>query len=147
MCNAVQQIGQEYAALLSPPNPKKTQKGKFVDEPFVFELTLEIPRCENKTKFSKWIPKKKVASPQADHDLRSYKFLVHAIVDAVRCSRKARPTSPSKYLFGWGANIKSSALLIGSKCIGPAIVEIKCLQTVKLAVPITTIALKAKESY
>ncbi len=33
------------------------------------------------------------------------------------------------------------------KSIGPAIVEITCLRIVKLAVPITTIALKAKGSY
>jgi hypothetical protein len=72
--------------------------------------------------------------------LRCHKFLVHAM----SCSSKARSTSASKYLLGWGANIKSSALLIGSKSIGPVIVEITGLNIVRSAVPITTIALKAK---
>jgi hypothetical protein len=61
MCNAVaEQIGQEYAALLSPLKPKKTQKGKVVDQPFAFESPLDIPSCDIKTKFSMWIPKKKL---------------------------------------------------------------------------------------
>ena len=99
MHNAVaEQIGQEYAALLSPPKPKKTQKGKVFDQPFVFELPLEIPRCDIKTNFSKWIPKKKLHLSKQIM-ICCFKFLVHAI----SCSSKARSTSASKYLLGWGA--------------------------------------------
>ena len=41
--------------LSPPPKPKKSK----TTEPFKFELPLEKPMCDNTTKFSKWIKKKK----------------------------------------------------------------------------------------
>ena len=60
MCDAVwEQIEQQpMLDLLTPLKPKK-KGGKLVEEPFVFQLPLEKPLCDNTTKFSKWIAKKK----------------------------------------------------------------------------------------
>ena len=60
MCDAVrEQIEQgPMRDLLTPPKPKK-KKGKEVPVPFKFEIPLEKPLCDNTTKFSKWIKKKK----------------------------------------------------------------------------------------
>jgi len=60
MCNAVrEQIEQESMReqLTPPAKPKKNKKGEEV--PFKFEIPLEKPMCDNTTKFSKWIKKKK----------------------------------------------------------------------------------------
>jgi hypothetical protein len=61
MCNAVaEEIVQEpMRELLTPPKPNKNKQGKVVTKPFVFELPLQKPLCDNTTKFSKWIAKKK----------------------------------------------------------------------------------------
>jgi hypothetical protein len=61
MCNAVaRQIVQEpMRALLTLPKPKKNKQGKVLEKPFVFELPLQKPMCDNTTKFSKWIAKGK----------------------------------------------------------------------------------------
>ena len=61
MCNAVrEQIEQEpmRQLLTPPPKPRKTKTGEEV--PFKFEIPLEKPMCDNTTKFSKWIKKKKL---------------------------------------------------------------------------------------
>ena len=60
VCDAVrEQIEQEpMQDILTPPKPKK-KGGKIIEEPFVFQLPLEKPMCDNTTKFSKWIAKKK----------------------------------------------------------------------------------------
>ena len=60
MCDAVrEQIEQERMRdeLRPPAKPKKTKKGEEV--PFRFTIPLAKPLCDNTTKFSKWIKKKK----------------------------------------------------------------------------------------
>jgi hypothetical protein len=60
MCNAVREQVEQAPMrdLLTPPaKPKKFKNGAQV--PFKFELPLETPMCDNTTKFSKWIKKKK----------------------------------------------------------------------------------------
>ena len=60
MCDAVrEQIEQQgMRDILTPPaKPKKDKEGRPV--PFKFELPLDKPLCDNTTKFSKWIKKRK----------------------------------------------------------------------------------------
>ncbi len=62
LCRAIaEQKNQEpmrLGALITPPKPRK-KDGKVVSPPFVFELPLVKPMCDNTTKFSKWICKRK----------------------------------------------------------------------------------------
>jgi hypothetical protein len=58
MCDAVrEQIEQQGIRdiLTPPPNPKMDKNGKAA--PFIFQLPLDKPLCDNTTKFSKWIKK------------------------------------------------------------------------------------------
>ena len=60
MCDAVrEQIEQQGMRdnLTPPPKPKKDKQGNEV--PFKFQLPLDKPLCDNTTKFSKWIKKRK----------------------------------------------------------------------------------------
>jgi hypothetical protein len=60
VCDAVrEQIEQGHMRdqLTPPPKPKKNRAGEEV--PFKFEIPLAKPICDNTTKFSKWIQKKK----------------------------------------------------------------------------------------
>ncbi len=61
MCNAVAQqiVKDPMRELLTLPKPKKSKQGKVVEKPFVFELPLQKPVCDNTTKFSKWFAKTK----------------------------------------------------------------------------------------
>ncbi len=61
MCDAVlEQIEQgPMQDLLTPPKPKKNKRGEKGPAPFRYEIPLEKPMCDNTTKFSKWIKKKK----------------------------------------------------------------------------------------
>ena len=61
MCDAVrEQVEQApMQKLLIPPKPTKLKRGEKGPAPFRFELPLEKPMCDNTTKFSKWIKKKK----------------------------------------------------------------------------------------
>jgi hypothetical protein len=45
--------------LLTLPKPKKNKNKRGEEVLFKFEIPLEKPMCDNTTKFSKWIKKKK----------------------------------------------------------------------------------------
>jgi hypothetical protein len=61
MCNAVrEQIEQSpMQNFLIPPKPTKHKRGEKGQAPFRFKIPLEKLMCDNTTKFSKWIKKKK----------------------------------------------------------------------------------------
>ena len=111
MCNAVrEQIEQEpMRDQLTPPHKsKKSKKGEEV--PFKFEIPLDKPMCDNTTKFSKWIKKKKphladkilqcaahltgIAWQKRSHtkyfdNQKTYKMFYKLIVRCLRCSSTA----------------------------------------------------------
>jgi hypothetical protein len=57
MCNAyTEQI--EQIPMRAPPKPKKSKSGQVAEKPFVFELPLEKPICNNTGKLSERIATK-----------------------------------------------------------------------------------------
>ena len=123
MCDAVrEQIEQgPMRDLLTPPKPNK-KKGKEVPVPFKFEIPLEKPLCDNTTKFSKWIKKKKphlknkilqcaahltgIAWQKRSHtkffdDQATYKKFYKLVVRCLRCSSTALATILQRKIVEW----------------------------------------------
>jgi hypothetical protein len=114
MCDAVrEQIEQgPMQKLLIPPKPSKNKKGdaRASSRPFKFEIPLEKPMCDNTTKFSSWIARKKphlkdeilqcaahltgIAWQKRSHaryfeDQATYKQFYKLVVRCLRCSTVA----------------------------------------------------------
>ena len=125
MCDAVrEQIEQgPMQNVLTPPQPKKKQRG--MEVPFKFEIPLEKPMCDNTTKFSKWIKKKKphlkdkilqcaahltgIAWQKRSHtrffdDQKTYKRFYKLLVRCLRCSNTALATILQCKIVEWLRN-------------------------------------------
>ena len=167
MCNAVrEQVEQESMRdQLTPPPPPKSKAKKGEEVPFKFELPLDKPLCDNTTKFSKWIKKKK--PHLADKILQCAWRTLPALrgrSDRMRnISTASRPTSSSTSSSCGVCGARVSRLLLscrrrlssgwspemstkppsGSRSTGPVIEETTCSRMLVLAEPTTTAEPKA----
>ena len=124
MCDAVQEQIEcgPMRDLLTPPKPKKNKRGEEVAVPFKFEIPLEKPMCDNTTKFSKWIKKKKphlkdkilqcaahltgIAWQKRSHtkffdNQATYKRFYKLLVRCLRCSSTALATILQDKIVDW----------------------------------------------
>ena len=124
MCDAVREQIEcgPMRDILTPPKPKKSKKGEEVAAPFKFEIPLAKPLCDNTTKFSLWIKKKKphlkdkilqcaahltgIAWQKKSHtkffdDPKNYKKFYKLLVRCLRCSSTALATILQIKLVEW----------------------------------------------
>ena len=124
MCDAVrEQIEQApMQTLLTPPKPAKKKKGAERSAPFKFVIPLEKPMCDNTTKFSGWIIRKKphlkdsilqcgahltgIAWQKRSHtryfqDQETYRKFYKLVVRCLRCSTVALANILQMKLVQW----------------------------------------------
>jgi hypothetical protein len=108
--------------MLTPPKPKKYKRDEKGPTPFRFEIPLEKPMCDNTTKFSKWIKKKKphlkdkilqcaahltgIAWQKRSHtrffdNQATYKYFYKLVVLCLRCSNTALATILQRKIVEW----------------------------------------------